>query len=86
MIVTAIMNIPSDDRLARLPEHHLNSLQKNLCVCNEVPKINVVNAILEGATTVPKVRELTGASDGNGCCRLQIEFLIKYLCEEPVSS
>ena len=65
--------------LERLPDYHRENLHKNLCICNEVPKIKVIKAIVEGASSVAEVRKKTYASDGNGCCRVQIEFLIGYL-------
>ena len=68
-----------ENPMDRLPDFHLKTLERNLCVCNEVPKITVVNAIIEGATSVAEVREKTYATDGNGCCRVQVEFLLGYL-------
>jgi len=70
----------------KLPEHHRVNLDKNLCVCNEVPKIKIIHAILDGANTVSKVREKTYATDGNGCCRVQVEYLIDYLTDEEDQS
>lgn len=79
---------PYENALNRLPDYHRENLDSNLCVCNEVPKIKVINAIIDGARTVSEVREKTYASDGNGCCRVQIEFLIGYLTDssqdEPI--
>lgn len=73
--------IPESNPLDKLPDFHRDSLDKNLCVCNEIPKIKIVDAILAGATTVEEIRTQTYATDGNGCCRLQVERLIEYLCE-----
>ncbi|MBT8440075.1 MAG: (2Fe-2S)-binding protein [Gammaproteobacteria bacterium] len=71
--------------LDKLPDFHRDSLGKNLCVCNEIPKFIIVDAIIAGATTLEDVRKQTYATDGNGCCRLQVERLIDYLCEpKPV--
>ena len=70
----------------KLPEHHRINLDKNLCVCNEVSKIKIIHAILDGADTVSKVREKTYATDGNGCCRVQVEYLIGYLTDEEDKS
>ncbi len=67
--------------LDRLPGFHRDSLDKNLCVCNEIPKIRIIHAIIAGASTVEEVRQQTYATDGNGCCRLQVERLIGYLTE-----
>lgn len=41
--------------------------------------MTVINAIAEGADTLEKVRAKTFASDGNGCCRLQIKDLLEHL-------
>jgi bacterioferritin-associated ferredoxin len=66
--------------LDKLPEIHKKDLDRNLCVCNEVPKMDIINAIANGASTVEEVRKQTYATDGNGCCRVQVEGLIKHLC------
>jgi NAD(P)H-nitrite reductase large subunit len=65
--------------LDKLPSILKNNLNKNLCVCNEVPKIKIINAIANGATTVKEVRKQTHATDGNGCCTKQVERLIECL-------
>jgi NAD(P)H-nitrite reductase large subunit len=73
--------------LDKLPDFHRDSLHKHLCVCNEIPKIKIVDAIIAGANTVEDVRKQTYATDGNGCCRLQVERLLEYLYEpKPVNS
>lgn len=73
------MNIIPDEYLNKLPDFHRDSLDRNLCVCNEVAKRNVIAAIIEGADTVAKIREKTYASDGNGCCKNQLQRFIDYL-------
>lgn len=65
--------------LDRLPEILKRDLDCNLCVCNEVLKIDVINAIANGATTVEEVRKRTYATDGNGCCKHQVARLIKCI-------
>jgi len=70
---------PDENPINKLPDYHRKDLDRNLCVCNEVPKIKIINAIIDGATTVSQVREKTYATDGNGCCRVQVEYLIGYL-------
>jgi len=50
-------------------------------VCNEVPKIDIINAIAEGATTIEEVRRQTYATMGSGCCIQQVKRLIECLCE-----
>jgi NAD(P)H-nitrite reductase large subunit len=43
--------------LDKLPEILTRNIEKNLCVCNEVPKETVINAIANGATTVEEVKK-----------------------------
>ncbi len=66
--------------LDKIPEILKQNLKRNLCVCNEVKKIDVINAIANGATTLEKVKKQTYATDGNGCCTLQVERLIECIC------
>ena len=65
--------------LEKLPDILKQNVDKNLCVCNEVVKMNVINAIANGATTVEEVRDLTYATGGNGCCTRQVERLIECI-------
>jgi len=67
------------DPLDKLPDILKKDLEDNLCVCNEVPKINIINAIAGGADTLEKVQQKTYASDGTGCCKRQIARLIEVL-------
>lgn len=67
------------DPLDRLPEILRRDLERNLCVCNEVSRMTVIHAIANGARTLDEVRQLTYATDGNGCCRRQVERLIEVL-------
>ena len=67
--------------LDKLPSILKNNLHGNLCVCNEVPKIDIINAIAEGATTIEEVRRQTYATMGSGCCVQQVKRLIECLCE-----
>ena len=68
------------DPLDKLPDILKQNLDKNLCVCNEVPKMDIINAIVSGATTVAEVKKQTYATMGTGCCIQQIERLIECLC------
>ena len=70
--------------LDKLPENLKQDLDKNLCVCNSVPKSVVIQAICDGADTFMKVRAKTYASAGNGCCRQEIERLVECLTSEEV--
>ncbi|UQB41808.1 (2Fe-2S)-binding protein [Thiomicrospira microaerophila] len=74
---------PVDKKLAQaieqLPEILKRDLEQNLCVCNSVAKITVIKAIVEGADELEKVKQQTFASDGTGCCKLQIKHLLNAL-------
>lgn len=70
-----VINNPLD----KLPEILKRDVECNLCVCNSVLKIDVINAIANGARTVEEVRQLTYATDGNGCCKHQVKRLIEVL-------
>lgn len=67
------------DPLDKLPEILKRNPEKNLCVCNEVPKITIINAIVSGATTVDQVKARTFATMGSACCKQQVERLIECL-------
>lgn len=70
--------------LDKLPLILKNNLNKNLCVCNEVIKMDIINAIVNGATTVEEIKKQTYATMGSGCCIQQVERLIECLCKpEP---
>ena len=68
------------DPLDRLPPTLKNNLDRNLCTCNEVLKIDIINAIVNGATTVSEIKTQTYATMGIGCCTQQVERLIECLC------
>ena len=63
----------------KLPPILKKDLDSNLCVCNEVNKMDIINAIANGANTVEMVREQTYATDGNGCCKNQVGRLIECI-------
>jgi len=71
---------PDTNPLDKLPPVLKKNLDKNLCVCNEVPKIDIINAIVNGATTVAEIKKQTFATMGSGCCTQQVERLIECLC------
>lgn len=73
-------NDPVIIALAKLPPLLKKNLDKNLCVCNEVPKMDIINAIVNGATTVDEIKKQTFATTGSGCCVKQVERLIECLC------
>jgi NAD(P)H-nitrite reductase large subunit len=68
-----------ENPLELLPDIQKIDLNRNLCVCNEVKRIDVIHAIANGAKTLEQVREQTYASDGNGCCKRQVCRLIECL-------
>jgi len=64
----------------KLPPILKKNLRRNLCTCNDVLKIDIINVIVGGATTVEEVRKKTYATMGSGCCKQQVERLIECLC------
>ncbi len=42
--------------------------------------MDIINAIVNGATTVAEITKQTSATDGIGCCTQQVERLIECLC------
>ena len=83
MVRTGIYTLkidPATNPLDKLPPVLKKNLDKNLCVCNEVPKIDIINAIVNGATTVGEIKKQTFATMGSGCCTQQVERLIECLC------
>ena len=75
------MNYKQDmNPLDKLPDILKKDLNKNLCVCNEVKKMDIINTIVNGANTVAEVRKQTYATMGSACCKQQVERLIECLC------
>ena len=70
----------TNNPLDKLPPILKQNLDKNLCVCNEVTRMDIINAIVNGATTVEEVKQQTYATMGSGCCLQQVERLIECLC------
>ncbi len=75
-----LKNDPVTNPLDKLPRILKKNLDKNLCVCNEVLKIDIINAIVSGATTVAEIKKQTYATMGSGCCTQEVERLIECLC------
>ena len=65
--------------LDKIPPLLKRDLDSNLCVCNEVPKMDIINTIAKGAKTLEEVRLQTYATDGIGCCSQQVERLIECI-------
>jgi len=73
------LNIEIQKAVDTLPEILQRDLDTNLCVCNEVPKIEIIKTIVNGANSLEEVKNKTYATDGNGCCKRQVERLIECL-------
>ena len=73
---------PETNPLDRIPPLLKKNLRRNLCTCNDVLKIDIINAIVDGATTVEQIRKKTYATMGSGCCKQQVERLIECLCSD----
>ena len=71
---------PVKNPLDKLPPILKKNLRRNLCTCNEVLKIDIINAIVDGATSVEEIKKQTYATMGSGCCKQQVERLIECLC------
>lgn len=71
---------PVTNPLDKLPAILKKNLNRNLCTCNEVLKMDIINAIVNGATTVAEIKKQTYATMGSGCCTKQVERLIECLC------
>jgi NAD(P)H-nitrite reductase large subunit len=76
-----LKNNPATNPLDKLPAILKKNLRRNLCTCNEVLKIDIINAIVNGATSVDEIKKQTYATMGSGCCKQQVERLIECLCE-----
>jgi len=70
---------PIKNPLDKLPTILKKNLNRDLCTCNQVHKMEIINAIANGATTVAEVRKETYATMGSGCCVQQVERLIECL-------
>lgn len=65
-----------NEAIAILPDLLKRDLDQPLCVCNQVIKRTIIEAIAQGADSLQKVQQQTYASDGTGCCKRQIQALI----------
>ena len=71
---------PVTNPLDKLTPILKKDLDRNLCVCNEVLKMDIINAIVNGAATVAEIKKQTYATAEIGCCTQQVERLIECLC------
>jgi bacterioferritin-associated ferredoxin len=79
-----LKNAPVTNPLDKLPPILKKNLDRNLCTCNEVLKMDIINAIVDGATTVGEIKKQTYATMGTGCCTKQVERLIECLCSPEI--
>ena len=70
---------PIPNPLEKLPPVLKQNLDKNLCICMDVPKMDIINAIADGADTVEEVKRITCATMGSQCCVQQVERLIECI-------
>ncbi|MDH5766526.1 MAG: (2Fe-2S)-binding protein [Gammaproteobacteria bacterium] len=70
---------PVSSALEKLPRILRKDLDKDLCVCNQVPKLDIIKAIINGATTVEEIKKETYATMGTACCQQQVERLIECI-------
>ncbi len=71
---------PVTNALEKIPDILKKNLHRNLCTCNDVPKIDIIKAIVNGATTIADVQKQTYATMGSGCCAQQVKRLIECIC------
>lgn len=67
------------------PRELTKNLSRNVCVCYDVSKQDIIDTIKRGADTLEKVSNQTYACQGSGCCIRQVERLIElvHLYEMP---
>lgn len=73
------MSIEIKNPLDKLPEILKKDLNENLCVCNEVLKMDIIDVIAAGADNLELVRRKTYATDGSACCKQQVKRLIECI-------
>lgn len=73
------------DKSSPLPRVLTENLNRNLCVCYDVPKKEIIEAFKAGAHTFEEISNKTYACQGSGCCQLQLERLIETLTEHAVA-
>ncbi len=52
-----------------------------VCDCNNVTKAQIIEAVLQGATSVRAVCDATRASTGCGSCRPEVEAIVTLACQ-----
>lgn len=64
-----------------IPRLLTENLERNVCVCYDVPKQEIIDAFKSGAHTFEAISNQTYACQGSGCCQRQVERLIEVLSE-----
>ncbi len=59
---------------------------RNLCTCYDIPKIDMMKAIENGADTIDKVSAKTYGCQGSQCCERQLQRLIDIYRQTDSSS
>ncbi|WP_321324145.1 (2Fe-2S)-binding protein [Thiomicrorhabdus sp.] len=70
-----------DNEQNALPRELSKNLSRNVCVCYDVPKQEIIDSVLNGAKTLDEVSNQTYACQGSGCCIRQVERLIELVEE-----
>jgi NAD(P)H-nitrite reductase large subunit len=52
-----LKNNPVTNSLDKLPPILKMNLRRNLCTCNEVLKFDIINTIVDGATSVEEIKK-----------------------------
>jgi len=79
-------NLMSDAPPSKLPRLLETNLNRNVCVCYDVTKQQIIDAYQNGAVTFEEVVSQTYACQGSGCCIKQVERLVDTLIEHSPKS
>ncbi|MDX1353261.1 MAG: (2Fe-2S)-binding protein, partial [Thiomicrorhabdus sp.] len=70
------MNMPlstePENQDKALPRELTHNLSRNVCVCYDVSKQEIIDTIKQGAKTLEEVSQKTYACQGSGCCIRQV--------------
>lgn len=66
------------------PMRAVNEIPDNarICDCNAVSKGQIVQAVLKGARSMQRVREVTRAATGCGSCRPEVQRIVDAACQQ----
>jgi nitrite reductase (NADH) large subunit len=76
---------PQTGEVAARPVNEIPDAAR-ICDCNAVSKQQIVEAVLNGATSVRAVCEKTRASTGCGSCKPEVQRIVDYVCREMVDT